>query len=347
MTSAFAKIDMENDAHEKFVQLVQQRIAQAWPVTSKGVSEFSGGFTFSALGMKGRASVSGSDSAATLFALTKRFKDLGHNAAAESLMGVYTSGAIPVALLDVLRVADLDPELHIDIIDGLIGACGLIDPECRLVGGKTTEFPEMFAKKWMVNVDTVVIGQPVADLITRDVAAGQAVMGWFSLGVGWNGFSLVRKVFKLRGTPQDIIRRLDDQWPVYGLTFTDALLMPVPIWVPYIERLRLGGMKFAAHAHITRGGLVGSIPRILPEDYKVVINRNKISRVPLLGLIEETGKIPEEVMDRVFNQGISTVSIIDGSGKDPANIERGDLIGEVQKRKEGEPQVQFEGKFIQ
>ncbi len=344
MASAYGNAGVDIDAGERFVQMIKKLVGDAWPQAEQEIGGFAGTFKFDGPQTIGSAGSDGAGTVAILGALAKRPKVIGLNAAAMSVVDVYAAGYLPVALLDVLDVAKLDPEQHIGVIEGLIDGCKMAGPQCRLIGGETAEMPDVFAHEWIFNVNTTVIGQPMEGLITKKVSAGQIVMGWPSYGFGSNGFSLIRKVYGLKQDPDETLRRLNECWSELGGPLVDSLLVPAPIWITEIEKQRAAGIKFAAHAHITGGGLVDNIPRILPGNLKVVIDRNNIERPPIFGITQWVGNIDSKEMDRVFNQGVMLVSIVDNDGKSP-KYQYGKIIGEVEERKGDEPQVQFIGEF--
>jgi phosphoribosylformylglycinamidine cyclo-ligase len=344
--SAYAVAGVNIDAGEEFVQLIRQRIKKAWPGADKQIGGFAGGFELRHGRNTGMACTDGSGTVAILCALTERFDVIGQNAAAMSLVDAYVAGSVPVALLDVLDVAKLDPERHIGVIDGLIAGCKMAGQQCRLIGGETAELPDMFKSNWMVNVNTTAIGDPSSALITKDVRAGQLVLGWPSNGFGSNGFSLLRKIFQLKGSPSATLRRLNRVWSELREPLVDALLQPAPIWIGKAEEYRREGARFAAHAHITGGGLVDNIPRILPSKLKVVINRADIRRPPIFALTQRLGNVSEQEMNRVLNQGIMMVSVLDTKGKQPSD-ELAPIVGTVEKRTGNEPQVELVGTFHQ
>ncbi|MCE9643325.1 MAG: phosphoribosylformylglycinamidine cyclo-ligase [Candidatus Andersenbacteria bacterium] len=341
--TAYESAGVNIDAGEHFVRLIRDRIQAAWPGAEREIGGFAGQFR---LGGKynGMACTDGSGTVAILCALTERWETLGQNAAAMTLVDLFVAGARPNALLDVLDVAKLNPEKHIGIIDGMITGCKMADSRCMLIGGETAELPDMFAQSWMVNVNTTAIGTPRYDNgSSESVGAGQIVCGWPSNGFGSNGFSLVRKVFGLRGDPADMLNKLDEVWSDLGMSLADAILQPTPIWISEIENNSIG-VGLAAHAHITGGGLVGNIPRILPPDMKVVLDRSRWKRPPIFKLTQKVGDIPEEEMNRVFNQGLMMVSIA-RQGFTRHGSQFCQDIGVVEARKGNEPQVQFIGKF--
>lgn len=344
--SAYTQAGVDIDAGERFVEMIRGRVKKAWPIGEKNIGGFAGGFRFGHGCNKGVACTDGSGTVAILCALMNRFNVIGQNAAAMSLVDAYVAGAMPVALLDVLDVAKLDPDQHIGVIDGLIAGCKMVSSGCRLIGGETAELPDMFKEDWMVNVNTTAIGEPLPGLITKNVRPGQLVLGWPSNGFGSNGFSLLRKVFGLKTSPSETLRRLNRVWPELGEPLADSLLQPAPIWIAQASQYRCQGVRFAAHAHITGGGLVGNIPRVLPARVKVVIERSLVRRPPIFALTQKVGNIEAKEMDRVFNQGIMMVSIVDTKSKWCPD-ELAPIVGTVQKRKKDEPQVQFIGEFCQ
>ncbi len=342
--TAYQRAGVNIDAGEHFVRLIRDRIQVAWPGAEREIGGFAGQFR---LGSKynGMACTDGSGTVAILCALTERWETLGQNAAAMTLVDLFVAGARPNVLLDVLDVATLNPEKHIGIIDGMIAGCKMAGSTCMLIGGETAELPDMFAQPWMVNVNTTAIGSPrYANHSPDPVRAGQGVFGWPSNGFGSNGFSLVRKVFGLRGEPAETLDKLNAIVPELGISLADAILQPTPIWISEIEKEIQNGVAYSGHAHITGGGLVDNIPRILPPDLKVVLDRSQWKRPPIFALTQKAGDISEAEMNRVFNQGLMMVSIA-SRGFSSSRSEFCQDIGTVVQRNGEEPQVQFCGEF--
>ena len=123
-----------------------------------------------------------------------------------------------------------------------------------------------------------------------------------------------------------------------------ALLKPAPIWINQAEIQRLSGVRFTGHAHITGGGLVDNIPRMLPPTCKVVLDRSTWERPFIFSLIEQVGHIEPDEMDRVFNQGLMMTSIIDPQGSEPSTPNMR-AVGTVEARDGDGPQVEFTGSF--
>jgi len=332
------------DAADFFVRMIKERVAEAWPEAAREIGGFAGGGSIPVGAKAVRGSTDGTGTKAILAALAEDFSGIGQDAVAMSAVDMYVSGYNPTYLLDSLDVASLKPELHIKIIDSIITACRLAD--CRLIGGETAELPDMFKHPWMFNLNTMAIGFPHSDLNFVPVKPDQFVYGWFSYGPASNGFSLIRKVFGLKERPSKVRKKLERRWlELGGKTLAQALLKPTPIYIRQIEEQRERGVKFAGHAHITGGGLVENIPRILPQDCKVVIYRSSWSRPSIFPLIQKLGNVPAEDMDRTFNQGIMVVSIVDPSKGEFLTDSQVHVIGQVREREDDEPQVQFEGEY--
>ena len=343
----YAASGVDIDAGERFAQMIKERVARAWAQAAEEIGGFAGEVKLSQPVTCFKAGSDGSGTVAILGALTGKLDVVGINAAAISLVDLYVSGAQPVALLDVIDVASLDPDKHIAIVDGLILACRLssfLNRPCVLLGGETAELPDMFKYDWMVNVNTTAIGIPASDIVTHNVQPGQKVYGWPSYGPASNGFSLIRKVFSLKGDPKTTKNLLSIHYHPLESRLADALLVPTPIWIRAIESLRACGVVFSAHAHITGGGLADNIPRVLPENCKVVLDRSAWPRPPIFRLIQRTGNVAQPEMDRVFNQGIMVASIVERSNESLHDV-KALPIGTVVQRIGNEPQVQFTGSF--
>lgn len=344
MTYADAGVNIS--AGNSFADMIRERVAGAWPFMGKEIGGFAGSVPLSSPTQSVSGCSDGSGTVAILAAAWKKFHVLGRNGGAMSLVDIYVAGNRPVGLLDVLDVGSLIPHEHIQVIEGLIGACQKAD--CVLMGGETAELPGLYKEPWMVNVNTTAVGVPDTRILSGDVRPWDLVYGWPSFGPGSNGFSLIRKVFDLQNcSREEIVKRLETRPPALaGQSLGAALLQPVPIWIQEVEELRSEGIQFKAHAHITGGGLVENIPRVLPEDCKAVITRPALQSPPIFKLIQETGNVEQAEMDRTFNQGIMMVSILPSTvWKVPLNSPL-QLIGRVQPRFGDEPQVVFSDEWI-
>lgn len=341
--STYKAAGVDLDAADRFEDMIKERVAATWPDTGGEIGGFAGGGPIPPGATHLKGSTDGTGTKAILAALLGKFDGLGQDAVAMSAVDMYVSGNRPTYLLDTLDVGHLDPDLHIAVIESVIRGCQRAG--CKLIGGETAELPDLFRHPWMVNVNAHAIGFPAEELKFGTVKSGQAVYGWASHGPGSNGFSLLRKVFKLKDEPARARRRLLREYDELGtLPLHSALLAPTEIWIQEIERQRKAGVRFCGHAHITGSGMPGNIPRILPPDCKVVIDRSRWGRPLIFRLTQEMGHVSEAEMDRVFNQGVQVVSIVSQDSPSVVQDRFAHMIGTVESRTDDEPQVVFTGK---
>jgi phosphoribosylformylglycinamidine cyclo-ligase len=185
------------------------------------------------------------------------------------------------------------------IVQGLAKACQEVN--CALIGGETAEMPGVYAED---DYDLVgfIIGAVEKDNIIdgKTMAVGDTVIGLASSGLHTNGYSLVRKVFG------DTASALSKYYPELGKTLGQELLEPHR---GYYHRLKPVLPLIKGMAHITGGGLIGNVPRILPEGLAVKFNSKSWAIPPIFQLIQKQGGIDKEEMYRVFNMGIGMVLI--------------------------------------
>lgn len=360
MTYASAGVNIS--AGNFFAEMIKKRVSAAWPERDNEIGGFAGGGPIPSGATIVKGSTDGTGTVALLAAMLKKYDSIGFNACAMGAVDTYVSGARPAYLLDTLNVGHLVPRDHIQIIDSLIAACKKAG--CVLIGGETAEVPDMHRYPWVFNLDVAVIGFPDPDLAYVPVRVGQKVYGSLSYGPGSNGFSLLRKVhglkikedfwfhlrqaFKLKNKSlAKVVDNLTRPQPeLGGKTLADALLVPTPIWIPEIEAQRKRGVRFSGIAHITGGGLVENIPRILPQGFGVFIDKNAWKRPQIFRFTQDVGSISNEEMNRTFNQGIMLVYFIDPDGPlpDSSNFIE---IGEIRHCQDHTDKVIFTGKHLE
>jgi len=341
-----------------FAEMIKERVSAAWPEMGQEIGGFAGGGPIPQGATSVKGSADGAGTVALLSALAGKYT-IGHNAVAMGAVDTYVAGARPRYLLDTLNVGRLVPDVHIKIIDSVIEACQKAG--CRLIGGETAEVPDMHRYDWVFNLDVAVIGFPDPELIYVPVHPGQKVYGWMSYGPGSNGFSIFRKVHKLKieegfwfhirqafGLANKNLIRVKERLTaplneLYGHSLAEDLLIPTPIRIQEMDFQRKRGVRFAADAHITGGGMPGNIPRVLPDNCMVIIDRSTWNRPTIFRYTQEIGRIEQAEMDKVFNQGIMVASIVDPNGPLPDDSSVVE-IGAVEKRRGNEAQVQFTGK---
>jgi phosphoribosylformylglycinamidine cyclo-ligase len=267
---------------------------------------------------------------------------VGIDLVAMSVNDCLCTGAEPLMFLDYVGMPKDDPPLTKEIIKGISDGC--MEADCSLVGGETAILPD-FYHPGDYDLAGFCVGVVEREHIVngRGIHVGDAVLGLASTGPHSNGYSLIRKVvFEHAG------HKVSDFIPELGRTVGEALLEPTRIYVrPVQNLLRHYPVKkrvIRGLAHITGGGLVDNVPRILPPRCRVVLRRGSWPVPPVFPWIQRLGNIDQDEMDRVFNGGIGFVVI--ASPHFAESIQRQlqhervptFVIGEV---RDGEPGVEF------
>jgi len=221
---------------------------------------------------------------------------------------VLVQGALPLFFLDYLATGKLEPGQHVEIIKGIAAGCRQAD--CALLGGETAEMPGFYGPGEYDLAGFAVGMVERARMIDgrRRTRPGDVVLGIASTGLHSNGFSLVRKLFfeTQRMRPEQIL-------PELGCTLGEELLKPTRIFVRSIravlDHYRVKGVVHAL-AHITGGGLVENVPRVVGPRCVARIEKDSWPRPPVFELVQRLGDIDEAEMFRVFNMGIGMVAVV-------------------------------------
>ena len=205
-------------------------------------------------------------------------------------------GAEPLFFLDYIAMGKLVPKQVEAIISGLVQACQEVG--CSLIGGETAEMPGIYSE---MNYDLV--GFIVGVVERKNIIGGSSIvpddviLGLPSSGLHTNGYSLVRRVFGIDANPS----RLNEFYPELGKSLGEELLQ---VHRCYYPQLKPALPLIKGIAHITGGGFVGNIPRILPQDLAAHLHNDSWDILPIFKLIQENGNIKEAEMYQVFNMGI-------------------------------------------
>ena len=241
--------------------------------------------------------VSGTDGVGTKLRLaidSGRHDTVGIDLVAMCVNDVVVQGAEPLFFLDYFATGTLDVAIAERVIAGIVEGC--VQAGCALVGGETAEMPGMYHGEdydlagfsvGIVEKDRIIDG-------TR-TQAGDAVLGLPSSGPHSNGFSLIRKILEVSGA--------NPGTPVEGIPLIERLMAPTRIYVKPILRL-LEQIPVHGLAHITGGGLVDNIPRMLPEGLEAVLERSAWTPDPVFEWLQRAGRVADAEMYRVFNCGI-------------------------------------------
>jgi phosphoribosylformylglycinamidine cyclo-ligase len=290
------------------------------------------------------ASSDGVGSKLKIAILRNKHDTVGIDLVAMSANDCLCSGAEPLFFLDYLAMAKDDPALTRDLVKGISDGC--MEAECSLVGGETAILPD-FYQPGDYDMAGFCVGVVEREHLINGKAIqhGDVVLGLASTGLHSNGYSLVRKVVCEHAGLKE-----SDFVPELGRTVGEELLEPTRIYVrPVLDVLRHYPIKkrvIRGLAHITGGGLVDNVPRVLPAGCRVFIKRGSWPVLPVFGWLQRLGNIEQPEMDRVFNQGIGFVMIVSPYFAESVLRQLTDnrvptfVIGEVRA---GEPGVEFAG----
>ena len=229
------------------------------------------------------------------------FESLGIDLVNLNVNDVLTSGAKPLFFLDYVSMGSLEMQRTEALVRGIAWACR--EARCALIGGETAQMPGVYVGEDFDLAGFVVgIVEREALIDGSDIAEGDAVLGLPSSGLHTNGFSLVRRVFNIEEDWGVLHRHYDDLKHTLG----EELLIPHTCYYPLIEPV-LPFLK--GIAHITGGGLVGNLPRVLPDGLAARIDWGTWEVRPIFGIIQSEGRVESDEMFRVFNMGLGMVVV--------------------------------------
>jgi phosphoribosylformylglycinamidine cyclo-ligase len=241
--------------------------------------------------------VSGTDGVGTKLRLaidTGRHDTVGIDLVAMCVNDVVVQGAEPLFFLDYFATGKLAVDIGVRVIAGIVEGC--VQAGCALVGGETAEMPGMYhGEDYDLAGFCVGIVEKDAIIDGSRTGAGDIVLGLPSSGPHSNGFSMIRKILQVTGA--------DIEAPVEGVALVDRLMTPTCIYVkPLLTLIR--ALPVHGLAHITGGGLVDNIPRVIPDGLEVVLERSSWRREPVFEWLQAQGRVADQEMYRVFNCGI-------------------------------------------
>ena len=237
---------------------------------------------------------------------------VGIDLVAMSVNDILVQGAEPLFFLDYFACGRLDVDTAARVVGGIARGCELSG--CALIGGETAEMPGMYPDgEYDLAGFAVGVVEKSRIIGGRDVSAGDVLLGLASSGAHSNGYSLIRRVLERVWGRLDAPQANDD---FHGSRFADVLLAPTRIYVKPMLGL-IDALPVKAIAHITGGGLVENVPRVLPEGLQAVMHRDAWPMPPLFGWLQQHGGIADGEMHRVFNCGVGLVVVVSA-----ANAER-------------------------
>lgn len=282
--------------------------------------------------------VSGTDGVGTKLRLaisTGRHSTIGIDLVAMCVNDIVVTGAEPLFFLDYYATGQLDVNVACDVVTSIGSGCEAAG--CALIGGETAEMPGMYeAGDYDLAGFAVGIVEKQRLIDGSKVAPGDVLIGLPSSGPHSNGYSLIRKIVERSGLS------LDDE--LEGKPLHEWLLAPTRIYVKPLLTL-LGALPVHALSHITGGGLLENIPRVLPANTQAVLDGASWQRSAIFDWLQEQGKVTDHEMHRTFNCGIGMVVVVPAEqARAAADLLRGQgeealIIGKVGPRSDDEPSV--------
>ncbi|MDE2260193.1 MAG: phosphoribosylformylglycinamidine cyclo-ligase [Betaproteobacteria bacterium] len=260
--------------------------------------------------------VSGTDGVGTKLRLAfdlDRHDTVGMDLVAMSVNDILVQGAEPLFFLDYFACGHLDVDVAATVIQGIARGCELAG--CALIGGETAEMPGMYPEgEYDLAGFAVGVAEKSHLINGSTIGSGDVVIGMASSGPHSNGFSLIRKILDRSGAA------LDAPLPGGhdpGRTLADVLMEPTRIYVKPILAL-MQHVTIKGMAHITGGGLVDNLPRVLPEGLAAVLQRQAWPLPPVFQWLQQAGAVAENEMHRVFNCGIGLTLVLEAREQETA-----------------------------
>jgi len=296
------------------------------PEVLSGVGFFGGLFEFK--GYHQPVLVSSTDSVGTKLKIAcalARHDTIGIDIVNHCVNDILTCGAEPLFFLDYIGIGKLMPEKVEAIVRGLAQACREVG--CALIGGETAEMPDIYTGKDYDLVGFIIgVVEKKNIIMGKTIVVGDTIIGLPSSGLHTNGYSLVRKLFG--ETPS----ALNTHYPELGRTLGEELLEPHRCYYNQLKPLLpiIKGM-----AHITGGGLVGNVPRILPQGMAAQFRSRAWTIPPIFQLIQQRGNVAQDEICRVFNMGIGMVIVCSPENAKPVTkaLPEAKIVGEVVEQK--------------
>jgi phosphoribosylformylglycinamidine cyclo-ligase len=306
-------VDIE--AGYKSVELMKKHVQGTMrPEVLSGLGGFSGAFSMESFkNMEKPTLVSGTDGVGTKIKLAfilDKHDTIGIDCVAMCVNDIACAGGEPLFFLDYIACGKNYPEKIATIVSGVAEGCK--QAGCALIGGETAEHPGLMPEDDYDLAGFAVGVVDEKDIITgADLKADDVLIGMASSGVHSNGFSLVRKIFRMN---EETLNTYIDE---LGTTLGEALLVPTRIYVKALKSVKDAGVRVKACSHITGGGFYENIPRMLPEGKHAVIEKDSYPIPPIFTMMAREGNVEEHMMYNTYNMGLGMVVAVD-----PADVDK-------------------------
>lgn len=337
-----AGVDIE--AGNSFVQKIKPMVKSTFrPEVMTEIGGFGGLFSLNSSRYRNPVLVSGTDGVGTklkLAFMADRHDTVGIDLVAMCVNDIVVQGAEPLFFLDYLATGHLNPDKAAQIVSGIAEGCR--QAGCALIGGETAEMPGFYADgEYDIAGFTVGVVEKDQIIDGSSITVGNRLIGIGSTGLHSNGYSLARRIiFDRMGLT------ISDRLPGQEMTVADTLLTPTRIYVRSILNL-IKDFSIKGIAHITGGGLIDNVPRILPKGCLARFRMGSWDMHPLFPIMQEAGKVEQFEMYRTFNMGIGMVLAVEEKDTDDILSRLGGLgekawvIGEVVASGDTEEQVEL------
>ncbi len=331
-------------AGNTFVNLIKPLVKATYrPEVMADIGGFGGLFSLNTSKYRNPVLVSGTDGVGTklkLAFLADRHDTVGIDLVAMCVNDIVVQGAEPLFFLDYLATGKLLPEKAAAVVKGIAEGCR--QAGCALIGGETAEMPGFYAEG-EYDIAGFAVGVVERDDIIdgSGISVGNRLIGIASSGLHSNGYSLARTlVFDRMGLS------VDSELPGTGQTVADALLTPTRIYIRSILNL-LKDFKINGIAHITGGGLLENVPRVLPKGCQATVTIGSWPIPPLFSVLQEAGNVERDEMYRTFNMGIGMVLAVQEADAEDMLYrlnglgEKASIIGQITACTEGSECVEL------
>ena len=343
-SASYAAAGVDITAGYRSVELMKQYVARTMTESCiGGLGGFGGLFELDCTGMEHPVLISGTDGVGTklrIAMLLDKHDTIGIDCVAMCVNDIAAQGAEPLFFLDYIACGKNDPALLEQVVAGVADGC--VQAGSGLIGGETAEMPCMYDE---VEYDLAGFAVGNADNSTivdgSTIAEGDVLIGLPSTGVHSNGFSLVRKaLFEKAGyTVDTVLDELD------GDKLGDVLLTPTKIYVMALSPLFKAGVVKGV-AHITDGGFIENVPRMIPDGLAAHINLGSWPVLPIFDVLEKAGEVDHMEMFNIFNMGIGMVLAVNAEDADKtmellkSNDEAGYVLGNIVKKTDSDVELQ-------
>lgn len=344
MTTTYRQAGVDIDRANLFIEKIKPLVSDASRKEVMGrIGGFGGLFRLDLSRTPDPVLVSSTDGVGTKLKIAQmmdRHDTIGIDLVAMCVNDVIVQGAEPLFFLDYLATGRLGVETGVDIVRGIVRGC--LEAGCALIGGETAEMPGFYQEGeydlagfcvGVVNSDRIIDGS--------GIGVGDRIIGLASSGLHSNGYSLARTILFDMAKLGIASRPAGLDAPI-----GEELLKPTRIYVkPLLELMK--GFPIKGLAHITGGGFLDNLPRVIPESCKAVIYRHSWPTPPIFSLLQELGGVAEAEMWRVFNMGVGMMIVVSEEDRDEVMKrmamlgERPFGIGHIEKRSGQEAAVQI------